>query len=134
MKKQILTAIISFMTGVVATLLVIWGVASHYLGGGEGADMKAEISTDGVSWATAANQESVMILYNNLPAQVREMCSREYRNKVAAGDSQVSLTYPEGELHFDMAQKTLQICSEGVNIHVDGVDRAFCDELFMGGE
>lgn len=132
MKKLILTAIISFVAGVAATILAIGGAASYYIGGGAGADMRVEITTDGVAWDTSANQESVMILFNNLPKQVRDMCCQEYKNKVAAGQNKVSLKYPEGELHFDMEQKTLQICSEGVNIFVEGVDREFCDELFLG--
>ena len=30
----------------------------------------------------------------------------------------------------DWEQKCLQICSEGVNMTVEGVDKEFCDELF----
>jgi hypothetical protein len=83
-----------------------------------------------VSWETPANKESVMMLFDNLPLQIREMCSTEYAIKVAAGESPIHLEYPEGELYFDWEQKCLQICSEGVNMTVEGVDKEFCDELF----
>lgn len=131
MKKLILTAVLSFLAGVLATFLVAYGVAYKYLNLGGDSDMKVEISTDGVYWDTPANKESVVILYNSLPQQVRDMCRREYVRKVADGASKVTLTYPEGELHFDMDAKRFNICSEGVNVTVEGCDKAFFDELFL---
>ena len=134
MKKSILIAIVSFLAGAAAALAVAWfaigGVVSEIMGAGEGADLRVSLSTNGVSWETPANKESVMMLFDNLPLQIREMCSTEYAIKVAAGESPIHLEYPEGELYFDWEQKSLQICSEGVNMTVKGVDKEFCDELF----
>ena len=134
MKKSILIAIVSFLAGAAAALAVAWfaigGVVSEIMGAGDGADLRVSLSTNGVSWETPANKESVMMLFDNLPLQIREMCSTEYAIKVAAGESPIHLEYPEGELYFDWEQKCLQICSEGVNMTVEGVDKAFCDELF----
>ena len=134
MKKSILIAIVSFLAGAAAALAVAWfaigGVVSEIMGADDGADLRVSLSTNGVSWETPANKESVMMLFDNLPLQIREMCSTEYAIKVAAGESPIHLEYPEGELYFDWEQKCLQICSEGVNMTVEGVDKAFCDELF----
>lgn len=134
MKKSILIAIVSFLAGAATTLTVAWfaigGVVSDIMGDDDGADLRVSLSTNGVSWETPANKESVMMLFDNLPLQIREMCSTEYAIKVAAGESPIYLEYPEGELYFDWEQKCLQICSEGVNMTVEGVDKEFCDELF----
>lgn len=134
MKKSILIAIVSFLAGTAAALAVAWfaigGVVSEIMGAGEGTDLRVSLSTNGVSWETPANKESVMMLFDNLPLQIREMCSTEYAIKVAAGEGPIHLEYPEGELYFDWEQKCLQICSEGVNMTVEGVDKEFCDELF----
>ena len=95
MKKSILIAIVSFLAGAAAALAVAWfaigGVVSDIMGAGEGADLRVSLSTNGVSWETPANKESVMMLFDNLPLQIREMCSTEYAIKVAAGESPIYL-------------------------------------------
>lgn len=135
MKKQVLTAIVSFFAGAAVALLAVWmcvgNMLSDMFGAGEGTDMQVSISTEGVSWDTPANRESVVLLFNNLPVHIQQMCRREYASKVTDSTESISLTYPDGELHFDWQQQMLQICSEGINLTVEGIDKAFCDELFL---
>lgn len=136
MKKLIFTAIVSFILGAALSLVTLPVIISSMLTDVWGSDGEAEVqvslSTDGVSWDTPANKESVILLYNNLPESVKQMCRREYASKVANGTNPIKLKYPEGELYFDWEQQTFQICSEGVNLTVEGIDKAFCDELFLG--
>lgn len=77
MKKQALTAIVSFFAGAAVALLAVWMSVGNMLSdmfcAGEEADMQVSISTEGVSWDTPANRESVVLLFNNLPAHIQQM-------------------------------------------------------------